>query len=120
MTDPENRSTSPDSHQRGLRLITFVMGGLLLAIARLVLLSTPFITVSSTAPLASISVTYGLCSSPLGQGGQVLSSQVSSSCGEISIGFFASWAAMAGGVALVVWGFATRSKQGRIEGDPSS
>ena len=84
--------------------------GILLAIAGVIVLLSPFISLGGSAGTSTISLfsANGICSSTLGQFAQGVSSQATQECGNISLGFFGSWAAIVIGAGLLLTGLLRR------------
>lgn len=108
VTDEALRARVEDSKPSDTRigLITF---GLLLAIVGAIVLVVPFInldssTTTSTAATISLFSANGICSSGLGELAQGASSQFAQTCGNVTLGFFGSWAAIVLGAGLFLAG----------------
>jgi hypothetical protein len=63
----------------------------------------PFINLSVTSAI-SVSTAHTLCNSGIGTLFQAGSQTIAADCGEVSVGFFGSWAFLAAGVGLFSWG----------------
>lgn len=84
--------------------------GVLLAISGVIVLLAPFISLGGSTGASTVNLfsANGICGSTLGQLAQGVSTLATQECGNISLGFFGSWAAIVVGAGLLLTGLLRR------------